>query len=355
MNCVFGNPYEDLDALCYEDPRWNMVMFDSIVALDLDTGRMKWFERLAGYRTWNMTCGSDGYISPTTAKCDAFDDTCPFKKNRFANCPSVFDSIFQNFEFAGDPLLQIHSGGNENLYVAQQNGIIYSLKAGRHPAVYEDDFVEHGHHKGKNGRFLWATHVLQGSGIGGLAADKKYVYFTLINYFEFPWVHDDTYDEVFCGGTGALKTHDGLPGWYAPHPLCEDFRYDVFWETVRPKFFSPPALTNDILLVTSSDLPSLDWDCFVDENGDPCDEPCDCECRTTNSTNYGGHVFSISTHDGKTLSSYQTGANFHYQGISLHDRCAYSGNGYIVSFGSKIGNLLYGWCVSSPIVRDCDS
>ena len=297
---------------------------------------MVWYEKLMGYRTWDLSCGPN-YVSPTEAKCDSYNTTCPFKDNRYANCPTQYDSMFQSFDFASDPVLQIHSDSSENLYVIQQNGVVYSIKAKR-----ELDLDAGANQMDGNDRFLWATHVFQGSGMGGLAADKKYVYFTLGNKEGDPWYHDDGYDSVYCGGWGALSTYDGLPGWYKTHPLC-DGNYDYFWVADRTGSFAPPTVTNDALLVACSDRPiSSHPHCPINCTND-CGSP-------TDSSSYGGTLYVSSTKDGEITSSYQTGAALYRQGLSLHGKCVFTGDGYLESKNYEKGTNLYAWCVSPNVI-----
>lgn len=345
MTCLYDTPYAMHEQECYSDSRWKHASFNSVVALDMDTGYMVWFERLIGYKTWDMTCGPN-HIYPGSNNnnnnnnndngdvdsliCNAYNTSCPFRNHKTANCPSVTESEYQDYNFVSDPALQIHAEGHETLYVLQQSGIIYSLKAERSVDNHE--------------RFIWATHVTSGSGMGGLAADKEHVYFTVSNGNQDGWYVDDSYIPTSCGGWGALQTKDGLAAWYSAHPLC-NANYDYFWKVENAGSFAPPTVTNDVILIASSDKPVGVYNL---QNSNCSD------IQATDPGHFGGHLYAVSTKTGEVSSSYQSGVSFFKQGLSLHDRCIYVGDGYLASEQYEVGSQVYGWCVNTRLNSPCD-
>lgn len=343
IQCLIYTEYDDIETMCHEDPRWKYALFNSIVAFDMNTGHMVWYEKLVGYRTWDMACGlSSEDLTPKTSQCLFGEIDCPFKENKYVNCPYMEDSYFSNFDFTSDPVLQIHSEGKETLYVLQENGIVYSLRAEREFTLSH----EHETLRGYNRRFHWATHVFPGTtagSMGGLAVDKSRVYFTLHNRERNGWYTNDSYHLSYCGGWGALVANTGYPAWYRVHPLCGK-NYDYFWRVADAGSIAAPAVSNDALLITSTDRPVAMYDnlsdCFWSIGSG------------TSSEDFGGHVYLVSTKTGETISSYQTGSTLFTQGFSLHDRCVFVGNGYSASEkendGQSEGNRMYSWCVPRP-------
>lgn len=338
--CLIYTSYEMVESLCHEDLRWKYALFNSVVAFDMNTGHMVWYEKLVGHRTWDMSCGpSSEDLTPKTSKCMFGEMDCHFKDNKYVNCPYMEDSYYSDFEFTGDPVLQIHSEGKENLYVLQQSGVVYSLRAERKFKLSHEDEVV----KGPNRRFYWATHVFQGSGMGGLAVDKSRVYFTLHNGEGSNWFTNDSYYPTNCGGWGALVADTGFPAWYKPHPLC-DKNYDYFWRVSAAGSIAAPTVSNDALLISSTDRPNSIYGEF---------SPCFSMIGSgTSMDNLGGHVYLASTKSGEIMSSYQTGSTLFTQGFSLHDRCIYIGDGHSAAEaeigGKKTGNKFYSWCVPRP-------
>ena len=89
--------------------------FDSIVALDLDTGKIKWTFKSTPYDAWNVGCGSRTTKIPKEHK-----GTCPNPKggdSDFAQAPMLLRDI----EIAGTK--------RDLLVVGQKSGNVYALNA----------------------------------------------------------------------------------------------------------------------------------------------------------------------------------------------------------------------------------
>jgi len=106
----------------YSNPETGLS--DSVVALDLRTGRIRWhYQALAG-DTWNVAC--------------------VFKSS--ANCP---DETAADFDFGAGTVLARDKAGRELLFAGQKSGWVYALD----PAT---------------GRLIWKTRAGQGSAVGGV-------------------------------------------------------------------------------------------------------------------------------------------------------------------------------------------
>ncbi|WP_420605999.1 PQQ-binding-like beta-propeller repeat protein [Novosphingopyxis sp.] len=159
---------------------------DSVMALDADTGEVRWARQLTP---------DDNYI-----------DGCYRKpKDRPANCPSP---LGPDFSIGAAPILHDLAGGGQVLLVGQKSGMIYGLD----PA---DD-----------GAKLWERKLSDGSALGGIefgtAADDTQVY---------AGVSDIAAPEPKRGDPGlwALDARTGEVVWNqpgAPDPKC---RWKNWW------------------------------------------------------------------------------------------------------------------------------
>ena len=145
------------------------AMSDSVVSLDLDTGRVHWSRQ--------FTPG-DVYLS----NCRAGNTNCPE-----TNGPDV--------DFGSPPML-VAVGGRALLVIGQKSGWAYAMDA-------------------SDGREVWRYRAGQGGVLGGLewgaAADATHAYFA---------VSDITHPAP--GGLHAVHLASGERAWYAPPrpPIC---------------------------------------------------------------------------------------------------------------------------------------
>jgi polyvinyl alcohol dehydrogenase (cytochrome) len=141
---------------------------DAIVALDLESGRVRW--------TRQLTPG-DVYLTG----CRAGNPNCPA-----TNGP--------DFDFGSPPMLVGTSGGRDLVVVGQKSGVAYAL---------DPD---------KQGEVVWQYRAGRGGVLGGIewgaAADSVHAYFA---------VSDMTLPQP--GGLHAVKLTTGERGWFtAPAP-----------------------------------------------------------------------------------------------------------------------------------------
>jgi polyvinyl alcohol dehydrogenase (cytochrome) len=160
---------------------------DAIMALDMETGAIKWVSQLTSGDAWNLACGG----------VDA------------ANCPP---SNGPDFDFGSPPMLVTLTSGERRLIVGQKSGVVHGLDAA-------------------NGKVLWSTRIGKGGPLGGVewgsATDGRQAYVALSDQsFKRtggPMVIGMTaLDPAVGGGLFALRLTDGSKIWNAAPPVCGD-------------------------------------------------------------------------------------------------------------------------------------
>lgn len=302
---------------CYDYGTASRAMFNSILVLRMTDGSMRWHEKLIGHRAWNLAC--EGYDLPDPCR-DHLPPTepCDFEHNPYSNCPTEYESCFGDYDWTSDPALQIHANNEMILYAMHKTPIVHAMNLKVDVPNADDP------------RFRWSTHVAPNATGGGVAVNKDYVYFSFANDRSEPWTYNDGLYTT-CGGWGAVDNGYGLPIWYVPHPRCNQTSCTCPGEIspdVKNGGRSPPTVTNDLVLVTSSDDP----DEYYGRN------------RTTSC---GGYVYALCSKTGFVVSRYETGVPFGKQGVSVHDRCAFAGHGESPAYWGERGTYGYGWCVAN--------
>jgi polyvinyl alcohol dehydrogenase (cytochrome) len=171
----------------YSDPAASTA--DAIVALDLDSGAIKWATQLTSGDAWNLACGG---VDP-------------------ANCPKAPGP---DHDFASPPMLVTLPNGDPRLVVGQKSGIVHGLD-------------------GHTGKVLWSTRIGKGGILGGIewgsATDGQHAYVALSDQTMRPAGTGDsivigqtTLDPKIGGGLFALRVSDGAKAWNAPPPVCGD-------------------------------------------------------------------------------------------------------------------------------------
>ncbi len=169
-----SNSYTDLP---YENS-------DSVLAIEADTGRIRWAKQLTR---------DDNYI-----------DGCGRKDDPPANCPSP---LGPDFSIGAAVILRALPGGGELLLVGQKSGMVHALD----PA--------------KDGAIVWQRRVGVGTALGGvefgLAADATRVY---------AGVSDIAMRErTGTPGLYAIDIATGAPVWAQPTSNTPKCRWTNFW------------------------------------------------------------------------------------------------------------------------------
>ncbi len=148
---------------------------DSIVAMDMTTGKIKWVRQETEQDVWNASC----------RRPDREPAVCP-------------DADAPDFDFGSSPVLAELPGGRQILVAGNKSGVIWAL---------DPD------HQGKT---IWEQRVGKGSSGGGvlwgIAIDNQRVY--VPNGFFDPKNRDAS------GGMAAIGLSDGHPIWSTANAPC---------------------------------------------------------------------------------------------------------------------------------------
>ncbi len=176
---------------------------DSVIALDIETGKKLWSRQFTPKDLWNSGCVAE-------------------KKE---NCP---EQPGDDYDFGAPPILKSLPGGLDILLLAQKSGVVYALDPKRH------------------GKLLWRHRIGQGGPLGGVewggAADSHYAYFPLSDFdFSNPLARG--------GGVFALDLRSGKQVWHAaaPKPECAG-QFGC-----SPAQMAPPTLIPGVLFAGSLD------------------------------------------------------------------------------------------------------
>jgi polyvinyl alcohol dehydrogenase (cytochrome) len=146
---------------------------DAVLALDLDTGKIRWTYQPVPNDVWTGGCKAENPDNP--------------------NCP---EKLGPDHDFSMSPMLARRSNGDDVLVVQQKSGMAYAL---------DPD---------KQGALVWQYRTSQGSGLGGqwgAAVDDKQAYFSV----------NGTLSQT-PGGIRAAKLDTGEEVWSkaASEKLC---------------------------------------------------------------------------------------------------------------------------------------
>jgi polyvinyl alcohol dehydrogenase (cytochrome) len=145
---------------------------DSVIAMDLKTGRILW---------WNQ-------LTPA----DAFLVGC---RSGVENCPR---EVGPDFDFGNAPILRALPGGRRIIVIGQKSGMVWGLDPDN------------------QGKVVWQFRAGKGSALGGIewgsAADEANAYIPVSDVFAPP-------DQA--GGLFALKLTDGAQVWHTPAAKLE--------------------------------------------------------------------------------------------------------------------------------------
>jgi polyvinyl alcohol dehydrogenase (cytochrome) len=157
------------------------TMSDSIVAMDMKTGRIKWFRQETENDIWNASC----------RRPDREPAVCP-------------DADAPDFDFGSSPVLAELPGGRQILVAGNKSGLVWALDPDQ------------------QGKLVWQQQVGKGTSGGGVLwgiavdseKDSERVY--LPNGFF------DPKDRDASGGMAAIRLGDGGAIWSTANPPCGD-------------------------------------------------------------------------------------------------------------------------------------
>jgi polyvinyl alcohol dehydrogenase (cytochrome) len=164
--------------------------FDSVVALDLGTGKVKWAKRALYYDAWNVGC-IETITPPTFAAGPGPGPNCPKPTG-------------PDYDFGGAGPNLFSAGGKDIVGIGEKSGIYWALNA--------DD-----------GSVVWNTQVGPGSALGGIewgtATDGNRIYAPISNSYGIPYALQPAGTTTVNGGS-----------WAALDPATGKF----LWQTATP-------------------------------------------------------------------------------------------------------------------------
>lgn len=260
---------------------------ESIVALDLESGRIVWSTHLGGYDVYSLIC----YNASTKP----------------AECAST---LGPDYDFGEAPMLLHIKDGNSRkkciVVAGQKSGIVWALDC-------------------TTGRIVWWKKAGPGSALGGAswgsATDRKHVFTNIANFYnlDFPLLSLDGHTKHV---TTTTTTKGG--GWVALD-----------------------AMTGNLLWAVANPAPNINSSI---DGGAPAFGPVSTSHGVLWATSFDadGHVYALHARTGAILWSYHTGATV-YGGFSVGDSCVYVGHGYSESaaIGGANGTFLFAFCLPS--------
>jgi len=160
--------------------------FDSVLAIDLDTGGVIWSKQALPYDTWNVACAP--FLLPGVI----VEDNCTYD-NSYAYGP--------DFDFGQAPILY-KVRGSDRVGAGQKSGIYWSLDP-------------------DTGAVIWQTRTGPGGLAGGhqwgSASDGSTIYTSNANSFSQPWTlpgNGLTYAGIFS----AIDSATGAVRWQTANP-----------------------------------------------------------------------------------------------------------------------------------------
>ena len=179
-------------------------LFDSALALDLNTGAIVWAHKVEGWDAWNVACA----VLPPGATW----------------CPSI-QSPDYDFGGAGPNILHVKSGSGAPrtlIGLGQKSGVYWAFDAA-------------------TGQTVWSSLLGPGSSLGGIewatAYDGKQIYVPNANFFGIPFVTPDN-QTGFRGSWSAVDAQTG----------------DIVWQKVTPQFevaLGGSSYANGVVYVSS--------------------------------------------------------------------------------------------------------
>ncbi|MBC7659691.1 MAG: PQQ-binding-like beta-propeller repeat protein [Chitinophagaceae bacterium] len=286
---IFKGKPEQQQTECYDKFDRPDNYASSVLALDLDTGAIKWARKLENYGAWTYAC--DPKLAPGI----------PIKPS---NCD---DLTSLDFDFGQAPMLvHTHKDGVEKDIVAvgQKNGVFWA---------FDPD------HEGST---LWTTPVGPGGTLGGMefgsATDNEKVYVQITNFDHTEYLitaGPQAGKKVHGGSWAALDAVSGKILWQTPdprsseplkgilaHPSFGAFRGEGFFATDK----GPMAVNNGVVFAGSMDRK--------------------------------GHMYGLDSRDGRVIWSFASGGSV-MSAPAIVDNVLYWGSGY--SKTGFAGNKFY--------------
>jgi polyvinyl alcohol dehydrogenase (cytochrome) len=284
-----GDPAaQDRDCYSQLDPQ---SYGNSVLALELGTGRIRWAQKFQNYGAWTFAC------EPRIA---------PFIPNILARCDDL-DAL--DFDFGQSPMLYtttVNGVTRDLLGIGQKSGVTYALDP-------------------DTGSIVWATRVGPGAALGGMEfgaatdGERIYVQNTNFDHVEFQLVAGPQRGRTVRGGMwAALDAATGELLWQTPDPSSDrpltGWLVSVPYGPFKgPGFFAatmgPMTVANGVVYAGSMDPE--------------------------------GHMYALDARTGEILWSFASGGSV-MSAPSVVDGVLYWGSGY--SYGTN-SNKLYAFAL----------
>jgi polyvinyl alcohol dehydrogenase (cytochrome) len=165
--------------------------FNTVLALDLKTGAIKWARRLSSFDVWTLACIS---MPPGV------------------NCPSPQGTDF-DFSGSGPNLLRLRDNDRQAEHSKESSGDLIGIgqKSGVYWALNPN-----------NGEVVWSTIVGPGGPLGGIqwgtASDGTRIYVAINNSSRIPYTLANGGPTINYGSWAALDPRTGKILWQVPDP-----------------------------------------------------------------------------------------------------------------------------------------
>ncbi|XP_049393822.1 uncharacterized protein LOC125858172 [Solanum stenotomum] len=254
------------------------IHFDSILALDLNSGKIAWATQLGGYDVFTFAC-----LVPNNPDCPPG----PNMDADFGEAPMML-TIFSNGRLC-DVVVAVQKSGFAWALDRNNGNIAWALDRNNGNIAWALDH--------NNGNIAWfkyfnlvcdvesRTGELGGRrNMGGAATDERRVYTNIVNGNRVPFALAPTTQNTTAGGWVAMDANTG----------------QILWTTANPSNETSPGpvtIVNGVLFAGS-----------VAPNGP---------------------LYAMDASNGKILWTFNTGATI-YGGASISYGCVYIGHGYLV-------------------------
>lgn len=201
--CINGTGNNN-ETACYP----STVYQESVIAFDIESGKINWIQRLSALDAWTLACGLGGLDG------EVHQPTCPPSPGidaDFGMAPTFVSGSFADTPSHADVVV-----------VSQKNANLYAIVAA-------------------SGKVYWVTVTSVDSGATGalswgVAVDTSRVYFTAYDAASISWKLEPSGRNISNSAYGAVALENGT----------------ILWETQAPNnsiSFAPPTVTNDVVFV----------------------------------------------------------------------------------------------------------
>jgi len=197
---------------------------NAIIALDMDTGQVRWQFQAVSDDVWNMACTG---------------------RQPGPNCPSAEESIRKDWDFGGAAVLVSLADGTERLVAGQKSGHIWALNP--------DD-----------GSVVWQHRIGEGGALGG----NHWGIAISGNNVILPVSDPNRSEDLSRAGLYAFDIATGKPGWeMRARPDCDNGRGEIVTSCAQRYGFSALPLVVDGATIAGN----IDGRLFIvdNSNGQP--------------------------------------------------------------------------------------